>query len=92
MEPNDQIILQDPRFSMNMHGGFKNDIWALRGFVYDHPTVGNGTVFVSTPKSYDQETKILVTYSGRRYLLIDPSAETEDEIFKVIERGAYSCH
>lgn len=90
MEP---VKLFDAQFRMQFGPGSKGDTWMLYGQVWGHPRFPDGdSVHISTPVSYDKETKLLSTVSGRTYRLIEPSAKVEQEIVEVIERGGYSTH
>jgi len=86
----DEIVeLSDAQYLMNMSIG--GDTWALYGCVVGHPNFPNGSyVFVSTPKSFDEQTGMLVTMSGRKYHIIS-YASAKEEVVKQIKNDIAKC-
>lgn len=79
-------------FVVEMHGGYRNDIWALSGNVFGNPRFNNGEIVtIGTPIHFD-EVECVVRTGRSQYKLIHPAGnpdEIHEEIRQTIKRGGY---
>ncbi len=72
-------------FRMDMNGGYQGDTWRCFGIV------GEKELFISTPKSYNPDTKIVETQNSQ-YQIVSFDGKEEDiikELMQVIKNGGY---
>jgi len=85
------ITLENWRYLVQF--GCIKDCWRLNGNVYGHPNHDEGaSIFPSTPKSLDRETRILTTVSGTQYYLGNAEGDENEwfaQLEKDIERGGF---
>ncbi|MCK9458527.1 MAG: hypothetical protein M0R80_02660 [Proteobacteria bacterium] len=87
------VILENAKYEMELGCGM--DVWRLSGQVYGHPNFEDGkSVFVSTPKVFDEETNELTTSSGRQYVIQSYVNRTKviEQIKQDIEKKGFEAH
>lgn len=71
------ITIENFRYLIDM--SCAGDSWRACGNVYDHPDRKNGEfIFISTPKSFDENSRVITTFSGKQYK-INSFAECDSE-------------
>jgi len=75
------IQIFDLCYRMDMGCGY--DVWRYQGYAPGHPTIVTGIVRPSPPASFDEETLILKTVSGRVYKVMSFDGNQQEIIEQI---------